>query len=364
MSITADAAPDSPLEAFVRTYLDTVGGVWDEIEPQVYDVLLPETGEQQMARITFDPEALPEHPSAQLASFGTPFIDHLLADAVRRGRLAHYYFVGLNLTPHDVPGRLGRALTLPPPLELVIEQVRALHFAQAVYWFQAEFIGDQREQEILPVAIDLHHGREVRHLDRLLEHGRLADEPARSLPDARRLSVAEGYRLGREQILRGVAAMAHGRSRELNERVGRQVGRMRQYYGDLRSELAEQARRSRAKDEAAERLPERVAALEREEELRVAELLQKSTLRVQLRLLQLLLVQQPKLLLRCTVAASDRPSAALDLVWDPLTETPEAPDCPTCQRPSYVLNLSRGGQIVCPACEGQTAPGRGRKGAR
>ncbi len=256
------------------------------------------------------------------------------------------------------------APTLPAPLELIIEHVRALHFAQAVYWFQAEFISDQREQEILPVAIDLHYGREVRHLDRLLERGRLADEPARSLPDARRLSVAEGYRLGRDQVLRSVAAMAHGPSRELNERLGRQVGRMRQYYGDLRSELAEQARRARAKDEAAERLPERVAALEREEELRVAELRQKSTLRVHLRLLQLLLVQQPKLLLRCTVAAPDRPSAALELVWDPLTETPEAPACPTCQRPSYALNLWRGSQLVCPACEAQAAPERGRRAGR
>ncbi len=81
------ARPPSPLELFLRTYLETVGGVWDEVEPQVYDVLVPgEVGGVQ--RITFDPEALPEHPAAQLASFGTPFIDGLLADAMRRGRAA------------------------------------------------------------------------------------------------------------------------------------------------------------------------------------------------------------------------------------------------------------------------------------
>ena len=31
----------SPLEVFLREYLETAGGVWDEVEPQVYDVLLP-----------------------------------------------------------------------------------------------------------------------------------------------------------------------------------------------------------------------------------------------------------------------------------------------------------------------------------
>src|SRR6185436_7832355 len=32
---TETDGPASPLEAFVRVYLDTVGGDWDEIEPQV-----------------------------------------------------------------------------------------------------------------------------------------------------------------------------------------------------------------------------------------------------------------------------------------------------------------------------------------
>ncbi len=139
---------------------------------------------------------------------------------------------------------------------------------------------------------------------------------------------------------------------------------MRQYYADLRGELDEHARRARDKEEAAERLPERRAALEREEELRIAELRQKSMLRVQLRLLQLLLIQQPKLLLRCGVAAPGRPPVPLELVWDPLTETPEAPACPSCGRPSYAFDLSRWGQLVCPACPEPSAPVRTRKGAR
>ena len=176
------ARPPSPLEEFLRTYLETVGGVWDEVEPQVYDVLVPSEGGGGVQRITFDPEALPEHPGAQLASFGTPFIDQILTDAVRRGRRGRFYMVGLNLTPHDLAGRVRRALTLAPPLELLVERVRALHFAQVVFWFQAEFVSDQKEQEILAVAVDLHYGREVRHLEQLLDHSRLVSQPA--LPPA------------------------------------------------------------------------------------------------------------------------------------------------------------------------------------
>ena len=40
-SMVSDVASGvSPLESFLREYLDTTGGDWDELEPQVYDVLL------------------------------------------------------------------------------------------------------------------------------------------------------------------------------------------------------------------------------------------------------------------------------------------------------------------------------------
>src|ERR1019366_472408 len=115
----ATAAVHSPLEAFVRDYVDVTGGVWDEIEPQVYDLLLPAEGAgaetsrsvdgREIVRVAFDPEAIPEHPAAQLVSFGTPLMDRLFTDAMQRGRFARMYIVGLNLTPHDLAGRLHRA---------------------------------------------------------------------------------------------------------------------------------------------------------------------------------------------------------------------------------------------------------------
>src|SRR5258708_513820 len=154
----------SPLEGFLREYLETVGGAWDEVESEVYDVLLPaEVAGGGMPRLTLAPAAPPQHPRAALASSGTPLIDRLLGDAVARGRSALFYLVGLNLAPHTLAGKVRSAFELSEPLEMRVERVRALHFAQAVYWFRAEFVSDQKEQALVPVAIDLHHAREMRH---------------------------------------------------------------------------------------------------------------------------------------------------------------------------------------------------------
>src|SRR5207245_7746424 len=134
---------------------------------------------------------------------------------------------------------------LPADCQLRSERVRPLHFAQAVFWFEAAFVSDQKEQEIVPVAMDLHYGRQVRHLELLLDSSRLADQPALPLPEARRLSVATAYPLARDQVVRTLAALANTRSRELNERLERQIARMARYYADLRSELEEQHQRAR-----------------------------------------------------------------------------------------------------------------------
>jgi hypothetical protein len=276
--------PHSPLEEFVRDYVEVTGGVWEEVEPQVYDVLLPAAepaGGEEALRIAFDPEALPEHPGAQLASYGTPLIDHLLADAVARGRFARLYVIGLNLTPHDLAGRARRALTLPPDSRLGLEHVRLLHFPQAVFWFQATFVSDQKEQEILPIALDLHYGRQVRHLEQLLDRGHLSETPSVHLPEANRLSLAAAYPLARERVVPTVAALANTRAREAAEQVERQVARMRRYYADLRAELEEQVERAKSRGEDLARFSGRREALEREEHVRVAELRQKSSLRVQ-----------------------------------------------------------------------------------
>jgi hypothetical protein len=134
----------------------------------------------------------------------------------------------------------------------------------------------------------------------------------------------------------------------------RQVGRMSRYYDDLRNELAEQVGRARKAEEAQARLPERLDSIDREEKLRIAELHQKNSLRVHVRLLQLLLVQQPKLLVRALASAPKQVSAPLEMVWDPLTEALEAIPCGECSRPTFALEL-RGARLVCPTCAARPA---------
>ena len=355
--------PLSPLEQFLRDYAEVSGGMWDEVEPQVYDLMLPARdggGEHTVVRVAFDPEAIPEHPEAQLASRGTPLVDRLLADAVEHARRVVLYVIGLNLAASGLQDRVRRAVSLPPGFTLEVQSVRPLLFPQTVIWFEATFVSDQKEQEILTVAIDLHYGRQVRHLDRLLDLGRLAETPAQPLAEARHPGLASAYPIARDRVFRTLAALANTRHRELEDRLARQLERIGRYYSDLRSEVEEQYHRAQNRGEDSTRFQSRLEALFREEQLRTAELRQKNQLRVHLRLLNLVEIHQPKLLVETTVSNPARKPnpvvTRLEWVWDPLIESVEATACPQCHQPTYELTLTRQGGLGCPACAEARAP--------
>ncbi len=342
----------SPLEQFVRDYLDLMGGAWDEIEPQVYDVIDVESEPPSIAenagvtRITFDSEALAEHSQAQLASFGTPLIDRWLQQMLRQKRQLHLYRLGLNLAPHDLAGRLRRALVLPEGAKPEVAACRLLDFPQALYWFLATFTSDQKEEEIVPAAVDLHYLRLARHYDKLLERECLAEHPGQRLPEPPRASVAAGLAPAQESVLRTILGLANARSRELRQRVAKQAERMQAYYDDLKAELA--ASRQRQLD--AQELQRRIAAIEREARHRIDELYAKSRMAVRVRLLHVAVIHQPKLALRVQVRLSSGSPEPLRLVWDPLLETVEAAPCGSCRRPTLAWELASRDVLVCPEC--------------
>lgn len=112
---------------------------------------------------------------------------------------------------------------------------------------------------------------------------------------------------------------------------------MARYYGDLRAEVAEQADRAEGRGSAdATKFAARLEALDREEQTRSAELRQKATLRVQLRLITLVVIRQPKLLLRSAIHAPGGAVAGrIDLVWDPPGRRPGSRPLPSL-RPAHV----------------------------
>lgn len=351
--------PD-PLEQFLLEYVDAIGGLADEVEPQVYDVLLPDAAAPAFSawadtpqRLAFDPDALPEHPSAQLFTFGSAVLDDVLARAQARGRIGLAFLDDVHLTPHALAPRITRDLVLPDPVTLRIERIRPLYVTHSRFWFETTYLGDEKEQALYPIAVDRSYGREARHLDVRLDGDRLSETRRWAFADAPSLPLDRAYLTAREAVVRTVRAAVHTRQQQTQARLAEQTERMKRYYGDLRAELAERTEKAEARGDETESLELRLDALNREEALRLDELERKAQLRVQLRLANLLHVKVPRLFIYTQVSAKRFATvhpAALTLTWDPLVEKTDALDCPNCHHPTFELRLGGQGGLHCPNC--------------
>ncbi len=346
----------STLEGFFLRYIEHAGGVWDEIEPQVYDLLLPDQLEQVLgARVTFDPEALQDHPSAQLMAFGNPALDAIFEQAQTQHRVAQVYLGGLNLTPHNLTGLVQRGLQVPQGTTLTMLSQHPLHYHSALWWFQATFVSDEKVQETYAIGTDLHYGRITRHLEAFLREydaaGNLSDSPIIAYPDADTLPFAKGYALAREEVARTITVAAHERLNELQRLLAHEVARITRYFDDSRTELDERLLRAKESEDI-DKLKAQRAAYDREQTAQINELRRKMALSVQVRLMNVLLVAQPKIQVKARLSAEKSGSAEIQLVYDPANKRLEPIACPTCGRPTLSLHLSKSGQIFCDDCVG------------
>jgi hypothetical protein len=341
--------PD-PLEQFLLEYVDAAGGIADEIEPQVYDVLLPDA--DKPLRLAFDPEALPEHPTAQLVTFGSALLDQLLGEAQTNGRIALAYLDDVHLTPYSLDQRVRRDLILPPHTSLNVDAVRALYVTSTLFWFETTYSSDEKEQAVHPVAVDRYYGRLVRYLEPLLEGDRLSEIRRYAYPDAPAVPLGQAYLQARERLVRTVTAEANSRKHNLLAHQAQQRERMTRYFADLRAELTERLEKAQARGEETGSLRLRLEAIAREETLRLGELERKAMLRVQIKLMNLLHVKIPRLFLNThlTFDEGKRAPIPLNLTWDPLVEKTDALDCPNCRQPTFELRLGRLGELRCPNC--------------
>jgi molybdopterin converting factor small subunit len=357
----------SPLERFLREYVEAAGGLYEEIEPQVYDVLWPDADEP--LRLTLDPDALPEHPSAQLLAFGNPLLDRLLEEARARGRIALAYLTDVHLMPHALDERVRRDLTLPAGAILQVDTVRPVYATHTLFWFEATFLSDEREQALYSAAVDRYYGRPSRHLEPLLEGEHLSETRPWLYPDATSLGIWRAYLLARERVVRTATTEARGRKQEMESRLAKQMERMVRYFADLREELQDSLEKAQSREDKTEHLISRLNALAREEALRLEEMRRKAMLRVHLKLMNLLHLKVPRLFLRARLipakgkdVARNAPATAvpLSLTWDPLLEKTDAIDCSGCGHPTYALAWAPRGGLLCPACAASDNPSRGR----
>jgi hypothetical protein len=343
------------------------------VEPPAYgvhEVLLPDEaahrwGVPSFLRLTFD-DALPEEADeiARLG-YGHPLVETLAEE--RRGRLAcaiaHVNDVrldkrGLAQLARQSVGLPNARLTAVPRQ---VERPALCHYV--VFNFKVVLLTDEKREQLVPVMMDLQAGHAVTD--------RAQTETSMSLRD---VSAFEGlppapirwmHRPPKgdpltESVLSALLECATRAAldelaaplQNLERRAARYLeldrARLTEYYDDLTRDLQRRVDRA-SDDERRGALEDRIKAIQIEREAKLADVEAKYHLRVEMTLVNLMVITQPKVLL--PVQIGDRHTKVeRTAVWDPLSHQLEPLVCDACGQPGERLFLCASGHLAHEEC--------------
>ena len=300
-----------------------------------------------------------------------------MAFAGEKGALSRVYLTGINLyDDSNLKRGLKRDLQFIGG-DIRIARIKVTLFKYLLFTFQVRYTTDEREEEFIPVTINLYNGQIARRLtDVLKDPARYSEENYLICPEAESISIYEAYRIAREEVGRKMLASVNFRKTAVEKVIQQETGRIHKFYQDSDRELLERIEKENAKQHTrgewtdVDRLKseKRMGALESkrrvneiERQRRLQEMSDKHTLRIFVRLVNLLQIAYPKMATTVTVV-ENRPKrsvgeplqATTSIIWDPLTQSPEPPTCSKCGKTTTTLRLVRpprsDPQLVCEAC--------------
>ena len=364
------------LSKFVLDYLEEAGGVAMPPEFGIYDVLLPEELAAKLAladyvRLTFTAPGQPESTAPQQAptdvvqlNITHTLVERMAQTLTQQPANAQSYIHGVRI---DKRGLATLARThYPLPNARIDEVAKSQEEASQHHYllcnFKVTLVSEEKQEELVAIVMDVQAGHVVTDTTILQQLAIIDPEPTYlGLPIAQPRWSSTGDALApatlqallpraeaalRQQLAPQVATLTTRMDRHLLL----DLARIGDYYEEMTTDL--ERRRSRLAAEDQERrqgFDEKLAMLAAERAAKLADAQSRYKLRVEMQLLNVLLVTQPKVTLPVTIS-NRTATITRTVVWDPLTRRLEALVCDVCGQPGEGLHLCTGGHLAHTAC--------------
>jgi hypothetical protein len=365
----------SELSDFVLSVFRLAGGIVEPPAYGVYEALLPEEVARRWnvptyQRLAFADEREPGAVGAGdvVVGYGHPVVEALVEELRARPACTSVYVGGLRLDKRGLLPLARQALAFPngrlSELPRAEESAALCHYV--CFNFKAALVTDEKRECLVSVVMDAQAGcavpelgglsgsariEQVARLEEELDYGYLPPAPVRWLPGCKALDrpaleglLQQAVRAALDEMTVSLESLQRRATRHLElDRV-----RLTGYYDDIVRDL--QRRVERAGDDTRRAsLEDKLAAAQAEREAKLADVEAKYRLRVELELVNLQVIAQPKILL--PVRVGNRTAQVERVVtWDPLLHRIEPLACDVCGRFATRLMVCSGGHLAHEDC--------------
>lgn len=352
----------SDLETFVLGYLEEVGSLVEPPAFRICEALLPEPVAERWqvdpyVQLAFSDT---EREGVTQLGYNHPLVEQMVQEANGRSASATLYINDLRLDKTDLDD-LAAATWVVPNAQVERQKrstVARVRHTYVRFNFKAAILTDDKQERVVSVLMDAHSGSRVADANAIESRATAVtpDTVLQSLPhasirwmpkDGRPLKTPLDENALTALLERAQTAVLQEMQTDLDA-LQKRVARFRQldearltdYYGSLEKDL--QARLKSASADRQPGLQDKLTAVQTERAHKLADLDERYQVRINLTLLNLLVIQQAKLIQPTQISAY--------AVWDPLLRQLEPLTCQVCGQPGQRLFLCHNGHLAHESC--------------
>lgn len=353
------------LSKFVLGYLEHQGSLVTPPAFGVYEVLMPD---ELAADFDIDPyERLSfaaEADDALVLTVNHSLVEHIAEDLMAQPANARAYINHVRPQKRGLAELARKTYAVPNARVQATakgtEQRARHHYLR--FNFKITYDSDEKQEELASVVMDVQAGHVVRDaevLARLESYESTSAFESLPLAKPRWRDAGEGLAGETFQALlsRAEAALREDIADKITALVARlrrfaelDLARIHSYYDDMAHDLERRRARLESEDSGrAQDIDDKLAALEAERAIKLEDVRTRYQVRVELELINVLLLEQPKILAPITI--SNRTTTITRFaVWDPLVHRLQPLVCDVCGQPGDGLLLCTGGHLAHRRC--------------
>lgn len=359
----------SDLEKFVLGYLEEAGSLVEPPTFRVYEVLLPEKVAERWQVEPYLQLAFTdtEQEKATRLGYNHPLVEKMVQEANGRTASTRLYINDLRLDKNNIDETAVNSWVILNARAQLQKQatVARVRSAYIRFNFKAAILTDDKQERLVSVLLDAHTGCRVPDADAIESRATAVspDATLASLPVAAlrwqpkggpplKTPLAESSLSALlEQAQTAVLHEMQTDLAALQKRVSRfrqlDEARLNDYYDSLEKDL-----QTRLKTASADRRPglqDKLTAVQTERAHKIADLDERYQVRINLTLINLLIIQQAKLI-QAVQIANRSTQISVHAVWDPLLRQLEPLHCQVCGQPGQRLYLCHNGHLAHESC--------------
>lgn len=364
----------SALQTFVLSYLQELGSLVERTAPGIHEVVLPDAVAHQWRVPAYQQLAFDEAVNGQVThlDYTHPFVETMIAAARAQAASTMAYITGLRLDKPGLAEVVRSSWNLPNSRvverrDAVVARVRSTYIR---FNFKAALVSDEKHEQLVSILMDANAGYAAPAPEPIMQAVNavqpdvlvksLANAPMRwTAPDGTACTdplaaqtLQELLHRTQAAVLRELADPLQTLQRRSQRFLELDEARLQDYYDDMAHDL--QQRLASAQAERRDNLEEKLRAVEAERTAKLADVAERYRVRLDLTLLNLMVIVQPKLALPVSLETRTTKLATY-AVWDPLLHRVEPLACTVCGLPSDRTFLCHHGHLahddcLAPAC--------------